>query len=285
MSDVNKNEEMTKSIDSLIDALFTEESPSQGEEKVEKAASAMDAIVGAPKQAKEEKDPNKNSPTTADAGIAGADEGEEDEKAGKKRGRPNDLSQPSMRDASGASRGSYDASIAQGNSNTSTSEQSQVQPPAHMKKAVEISPEDFELLQKAKADQEKARQEETLRKAREERETLVKAAVEEATRGLRDENAALRKSVDEMSTLIKSMAKKPQARKSVSSIQALEKSFSGPEGERQEAFSKSEMLDVAEELAKAKKIPMECVIELEDTGFIYNPAHRSVLEAALRKRG
>jgi hypothetical protein len=146
------------------------------------------------------------------------------------------------------------------------------------KSTFEISKEDFEILKKAKTQ----KVEEELRKAKKEQTTLIKSAIFDATSALRKENEQLRKSFQETQELIKSMARKPQPRKSVAGVQVLEKSFEGQEAAQSNTFSKSEMLDVAEALVKSKQLSVEDVIELEDTGYIYNPASRAKLEIALK---
>lgn len=133
-----KNEELNKAIDSMIDEFFSEEvaapkaeeTAQPKEETVAKAKDAISEIIGDPKQASMEKDPNRNPATLADAPGNNPEKGEEDEKNGKKRGRPNDLSQMSNRDmSSGESKGSYDASIVEPSSDGSKSEDSQVKQP------------------------------------------------------------------------------------------------------------------------------------------------------------
>ena len=125
------------------------------------------------------------------------------------------------------------------------------------------------------------------KKAREEQAYLIKSAVSEVMSGMRAENDELKKSLEEQANLIKSIANRPQRRKSVDNIQALEKAFESEEDAntpKQESFSKSEMMDVAEELVKAGQLTVEQAIELDDTGYIFDPNARKVLENALRKK-
>lgn len=265
MNTQETQEALNKSLDEMIDSLFAEETSLEKSEKPETIKIAEEA----PRKDKSS-DANEKPVMTADENGA-KKEGEEDEEAGKKRGRPEDLSSWAKRSPDGESHGSYDASISQ--------PAMKVPHETTIAKAtVEVSKEDFEILQKAKAQQA----EEILRKAKEEQSTLIKSAVNEATSALKKENEELKKSFKETQELIKSMAKKPQPRKSVASVQVLEKSFTGPDEGGQKAFTKSEMLDVAEKLVKSKQLSVDHVIELEDTGFIFDPGARAVLERALK---
>ena len=270
MKDEVKNAEaFEKSIDTLIDELFAE-----GGEELEKGAKSETMAIAEKSPAKGKSIGDDQKPVmTADENGA-AKEGEEDEEAGKKRGRPADLSTMSERDANGASKGKYDASITE-KAKTPPNETT-------VAKSFTVTEEEYELLQKAKADQK----EETLRKAVREQKDLIKSAVIEATKPLADENEALRKSLNETQELVKSMARKPQPRKSVSSVQVLEKSFQdGAEGgNKAETFTKSEMLDTAEELVKSNQLNIDHVVELENTGYIFEPRARAVLEKALKNR-
>lgn len=288
MSDkVQSVEELNKSMDQLIDEFFSEEAvatasetekvekseePKAEEKKegattasLEKASDAVHEIIGEAKQAKEEKDPNKNPATLADDAGNNPPKSEEDEKEGKKRGRPSDLSQMSQRDMStGESKGSYDASIVEASKNPSMPEASQVQPPEHMKKAdvVEISREEYEALKKAQS------------------EALVKAEVEKATSEIRRENEDLRKQLNDTTSLVKALAKRPQPRKSISSVAALEKGGYSEVPESKE-FSKSEKLDAAEALVKSGDLSDEDLIELETTGTLLDGSKRSKIERKL----
>lgn len=328
-----QDEKLNKSIDEMIDAFFAEEakaseevkkSEPKAEEKKEeasgslnKATDAIHEIIGSPKQAKEEKDPNKTPATLADDAGNNPPKSEEDEKAGKKRGRPNDLSQMSMRDMStGESKGSYDKSIVEASANPQMKEASQVQQPEHlkekgsdksandsgseeqsgasqassdapslkefsqiklpehMKKAedtVTISKEEYEAL--------KATQAESMKKSE---EALIKAEVEKVTGNLRKENEELKKSVEETKNLIKSFLKKPQPRKSISSVGALEKSAGETITEESKEFSKSEKLDAAEALVKSGQLSDEDVIELDTTGTFLDPRKKDAVERKLR---
>lgn len=338
-------EELSKAIDTMIDEFFSEEaaeakaetSEPAKEETVAKAKDAISEIIGDPKQASMEKDPNRNPATTADDSGNNPEKAEEDEKAGKKRGRPNDMSQMSMRDMStGESKGSYDDSISEPSSDGSKSEDSQVkqpdwlqskgsdksandsgkgpqsgasqassdQPslsefsqvklPAHLSKAdgeakeetVAISKAEYEELKKARDEKEAAKKEEELKKAKEEQADLIKSAVLAATEDLRKSNEELKKELEETKKLAKSVAEKPRARKSISSISVLEKGGFDESGNagRPQYFTKSQMLDAAVELASKQEISDNEVIEFEMTGSISNPASREKIENFLRKK-
>jgi hypothetical protein len=250
--------QLEKSLDRLIDEMFMKKSDGMPEPK------KAEGNPQTPELAEKVK--------TADSGEK-PEEGEE-EKDGT-RGRPKDPSKMSDRSADGASSLEYPSSIS-----------SEAPTPAHettvaKSEKIEITKEEFEILAKAKADAKA----ETLRKAREEQATLIKAIVVEATKEIRSENAELRKSLGETKEMLAKALRQPKQRQSVSAVSALEKSFGDntPEAKKagEEKFTKSEMLDAAERLVGAGKIPVEVAIELEDTGFIYNPSHRKALEQEL----
>lgn len=257
------HEELNKSIDALLDELFKGPKP----EKIEIAEKKVSNET--PMEA-------KKPAMTSDEGLEGVDAGEEESDG--ENGRPKDPSNMSHRDADGASHLDYDSSItspAKKVPNETTNS------PA-LKKSFQVSEEDYELLRKAKA----AQQAEALRKVRDEQTNLIKSAVQEAISPLKAENEALRKSISEQEALLKSMAKKPRQQKSISTVAVLEKSFAGNDesAPRQEAFSKSEMLDAAERLMKSKVFSLNDVIELDDTGYIYDAGKRRALEEELRRQ-
>lgn len=273
-------EDLIKSIDAQIDELFGSEVAVE-EDSLEKAQTSETEKIAASKPSSGGQTDNEKANTaskTADSGES--PEKGKDEKEGD-NGRPKDLSQKPYRQANGASTGSYDATIAE--------PAMKPKDETTVSKSVEISAEDYEFLQKAKAEKAAAAEAESLRKANTEQSDLIKSAVVEATADIVRKNDELQKALVETQNLVKSMANRPQARKSISSVASLEKSFVSHEDETAEPknFTKSEMLDVAEELAKSgtPKFNMEHVIELENGGYIYNPAARALLEAELRKRG
>lgn len=246
---------LTKSIDSLIDELFTDES-------VEKS------------MIKEMPSANK---TTADAAVSAAPKLENDEARGA--GRPKQISDVPEKDQDGARSGSYDGSIASPQAEAKKPEDKQVAPPELMKKSIsDAEYEEFQALKKAKAASEQA---ETLAKARREQTDLIKSAVIEATASLKTENEELRKSLKETSDLVKSIANKPQKSKAVTNVQAVEKFGKSQNSAK---FTKDDILDVAEGLVKSKQLSMESVIELENTGYIYDQEARGILERELKRR-
>ena len=267
------NEELNKSIDALIDELFTEE-------EFEKAIPM--GVGDASETADEGKKPEK---------------GMDDSSGG--RGRPKEISDVPDNDMDGSRAKGYDA-IMGNQAETENKETSQTTgavknaynpkkgkkgktPPGNpMKKSFEISEDEYaEYLELKKSDEEREMNE--LRKAFiSEQKDLIKSAVSEATQVIRNENEGLRKSLNEQTELVKAMAKKPQVSKSITSVQAFEKSQSAPQ--KTGYFSKSEMLDVAEDLFKSGKLRDSHVIELDNNGFIYDNNARQILEDELRRR-
>lgn len=247
-------EQLNKSIDTLIDELFTEES-------VEKSMI---------KDQKPEKE-------TADEAVAQVPKSEKDEARGA--GRPKQISDVPQTDTDGRRSGEYDGTIAGPHSEATKKEDPQVTPPQQMKKSLtDEEYAEYQALKKAKAEKEAA---ETLEKTRKEQADLIKSAIGEATSEMRKENEELRKALKEQGDLIKSMANKPQKSKAITSVQAVEKFQKSASSN---TFSKAELLDIAEDLVKSKKLSMESVIELENTGFIYDPEARGILEREVSRR-
>ena len=272
------NESLEKSIDSMIDELFSEDT-----------------------EINKSHDISHDSKTTADAVVSKAPKAQDD--ASRGAGRPKQISDVPKVDMDGKRDGEYDEDIASDKDKEKQPEEAKKQ--ADDKRSDQtmkdskgsdmpmvkksVSDEDwaeFEEFKKAKA--EKA-QEEKLEKAKKEQEDLIKSIVEDATKDLRAENEELKKSLNEQVALTKAMAERPERRKSINNIAALEKSArpETQEAPKQEYFSKSEMLDVAEDLALNKSISgfkVDHVTELENTGFIYEDAARKILEDEVRKR-
>lgn len=253
MSDLNK------SIDSLIDELFAE--------PVEKSNMIKD---------------QKPQKETADEAVNAAPKSEKDEK--RDAGRPKQISEVPQTDTDGNRAGEYDGKIAAEHTDAKKKEDSQVEVPQQMKKSENTLTDEevaeYRALKKAKKQERKA---EDLRKAQTMQVDLIKSAVIEATSGLRKENEDLRKSMEEQGNLIKSMANKPQKSKAVTNVQAVEKFQKSSSGSGN-TFSKSELLDVAEDLVKSKQLTVEHVIELENNGFIYDNEARRVLEREINRR-
>lgn len=246
-------EELLKSIDEELDNLFSEE------ESVEKSV-----------------DISKDAKTKADEVVNKAPKGEDDEKRGA--GRPKQISDVPDTDMDGKREGDYDASISNKQKEEENPEKDQVKEKNQVKKA--LSEEEYAEYMELKKAKEESAKEEALKKAREEQRDLIKSAIAEATAEIRKENEELKKSLTEQSEMIKAMANKPVRRKSIDNVAALEKSQA--EDSKPETFSKSEMLDKAEELFKSGALKADHVIELENTGFIYDPTARATLEKALK---
>lgn len=269
-----------------------EEDKHQEKDEKPKMKKSSEELMAAPKQAKMPEDANRHSAKTADEALAQLNEKvEEDEKAGKKRGRPSDLSQMDMRDMkTGESKGEYDASITEehGEEENEEGKKMGAEERNHQKRdesvkkseKIEVSKEDFELLTKAKADKEA----EVLKKAQEEQRDLIKSAVAEATKDIKSENESLKKALGETQDLIKAVLRKPVQRKSIDSIQTLEKGFGVGDEAKEEHFTKSDMLNAAEKLVETKEFGIEQVSELELTGYLANPQHRKMLEDKLTRK-
>ena len=249
-------ENMNKSIDEMIDELFAE----PVEKSLDVAAQAQ---------------------TTADSAVKAAPKAQSDDARGA--GRPAQISDVPDKDEDGKREGEYDASIAEKAKASDQPEAGQVAAPASITKSIsEAEYAEFMELRKARASKE---QEEALAKAREEQKTLIKSAIKEATSSISKENEELRKSLAETQELVKAMAERPQRRKSIDGVQAVEKSFS-QEPSGPEKMSKAELLDVAMELALKKSSPFkdEHLIELENTGFVYDPSARGALETYVKNK-
>lgn len=235
-------------------------------------------------------DISKDAKTTADAAVNKAPKGQDDDK--RKAGRPEQISDVPKTDMDGKRAGKYDDDITENDDKEMSPEESKKQADKNrsdqtMKKA--ISDEEYEEYQALKKAKEEAAKEEELKKAQEANEALIKSAVEKATDIYKSENEELRKSLQETQDMVKAMAERPQRRKSIDNIQVVEKSQSpesaGSEGG--ESFSKSEMLDAAEELALEKSVgefKIDHVTELEQTGYIYEEGPRKILENYLTTR-
>lgn len=261
-------ENLNKSIDAMIDDLFAE----QVEKSLDVASQAQ---------------------TTADAAVKQAPKAQSDESRGA--GRPKQISDVPENDEDGKRAGEYDASISQDQKASDQPEASQVKmggqdkgsqtkaAPAMMAKS--LSDEEFAEYQELKKSRDEKQKAETLKKAQDEQKTLLKSVIKEVTSSITKENEELRKSLKETQELVKSMAERPQRRKSIDGIQALEKSQRDGE-ESNQTFSKSEMLDAAEELVMKKSTAFrdEHLIELENTGYIYDSQARSTLEGYIKNR-
>lgn len=254
-----ENEELNKSIDSLLDDLFADDN-----EAVVKSKNAIDEIVGAPKQTK--KNILDEPEDDADKAVAKAPKSKSDK-------RPiAEVSDVPKTDEDGSRAKGYNAVQSNSTAKDVSNEKMTV-----AKGNVSISQEDFDFLQKAKADKE----EEILQKAKSEQENLVKAIVETQTSDLKkalEDSTEIIKSLNEENQTLKA---RPRVQKSITSInelQTLEKGNLTPK-----TFGKEELLVAAESLHKSGKIRLEQVIELENNGTIYDPNARKLIEEELNK--
>jgi hypothetical protein len=246
-------EELNKSIDTLIDELFVD--------------SVAKSMIKDANPAKE----------TSDEVVKMAPKAEKDEARGA--GRPKQISEIPQVDVDGKRSGEYDDSIAEKQEDAKKKEDSQVSPAEIMKKSISDSEyQEYQELKKAKVAKETA---EILQKARQEQSDLIKSAVSEAISAVKAENESLRKSMQEQSDLIKAIANKPQQSKAITNVAAVEKF---QKSQTSNTLSKAEILDVAEELVKSKELDMTSVIELENTGFIYDAEARGILERGIKRR-
>lgn len=275
---MGKKIDLTKSIDSMIDDLFTD--------KVQKSEQPANLNPGKPS-------------TKADEVANAAPKSQDD--ASRGAGRPAQISDVPNVDEDGKRAGKYDDDIAKKQAeeeneegkkqaDAKRSDQTMGRQEADKGPMVKsVSAEEYAEFQAFKKAQSEKAQEEVLKKNRDEQKDLIKSAVKEATASIIKENADLKKSLAETSELVKAMAERPQRRKSIEGLQALEKSQSeAPKGP--ENFSKSEMLDVAEELVAKSAANKDMIfrddhlIELENTGFIFDPKARAHFENALKNR-
>lgn len=257
--------ELKKSIDAMIDELFTEE------ENVEKSI-----------------DIAKDAKTTADAAVNAAPKGQDDEKRGA--GRPKQISDVPKVDEDGKRAGNYDADIKERDGKEDENEEAKKQ--AKEKNQVKKSEEPVveEILTKSEKEEleafraEKQAKETELKKAevKKEQEDLIKSVIDQTASRYEAKIENLQKSLNEQVKLVKAVANAPQRAKSVTNINALEKS-SNNEKAAANSFTKSEMLDVADKLFKSGKLRDTHVIELENNGFIYDENARKTLEDELKK--
>lgn len=261
-------ENLQKSIDEMVDDLFNAGTVSKSLDVASQAS------------------------TTADAAVNQAPKGQSDESRGA--GRPAQISDVPQNDQDGKREGQYDASITQQAKPADQPEIDQVKVGGQdkgqqnkdsgpmMKSVTEAEYAELMAFRKSKEDAEKAEQ---LRKAQDSQKDLIKSIVREATSIVTKENEELKKSLKETQELVKSMAERPQRRKSIDGIQTLEKSVRDSD-QSESTFSKSEMLDAAEELVmkKSQSFRDEHLIELENTGFIFDPTARTALENHIKNK-
>lgn len=290
-------EELEKSIDALIEDVFSDETPDTDLDK------SID-IAG-------------DAQTTADAAVAQAPKGQKDEARGA--GRPAQISDVPQIDMDGRRDSTYDdstteregvedeneearkqaASIDQTTKGKGRMKQSPKAPAIRpFKKSedgtetTEVTKEEFEEYQefkKAQADADAVvAEQEELRKTetkKQEQEELIKSAVTSAISGISEKHDSLQKAFDEQNKMLKAMAAQPQQAKSITGIEQLTKSIDPDTVEKpgEETFSKSEKLDAAVALVKAGKISDLIVSELEMTGSVYDQDARVEIEQYLAK--
>lgn len=276
------NEDLNKSIDNLLDDIFSDD--------LEKA----DAICIA-----------KDSDTTADKAMAKVPKSKSDES--RNAGRPTQISDVPQTDTDGSRDGKYDDKITENDNKESEPDEVKKQikavdqnskegrlaskpkaPAVRPFKKSEISEDElaeFEEFKKAKVEAaklEELNKAEDLRKIEDEKqENLIKSAVSTATESLRKSMEDLHKTNNEQAELLKAMAGRPQRPKSITGIEQLEKSVDPSLNEGPTSFSKSQMLDAAEELYKSKEIPLEAVVELDNTGTVFDPYIKKKIENKL----
>ena len=290
MSEVNnenqnpEQESLVKSIDDLIDELFTVDIAKDAQTKADEAANQAPKAqkdearnAGRPKQISDvpQNDMDGRRASEYDAAITENENKEDEPEEAKKQAISQDQTQDKNRIASKPS-----APAMRPFKKSTTEDGLEVEE--------QISEEDWEAFQAFKKSQAEAKEAEELKKAEdlakaevEKQEALIKSAVENATSDLRKSMEDLAKTNQEQAELIKAMAATPQSPKSVTGIEQLEKS-QDPELTEPETFTKSQMLDAAESLALDGKIPMEAVIELENTGTVNNGSIRKSIEAKLQ---
>jgi hypothetical protein len=271
-------DELTKSIDSLVEDFFAEP-----------------VIKG-------DLDVSHASKTTADKVMAEVPGSEDD--ASRGAGRPKDDHDVPNKDTDGNPAKGYDAVQAEQKEeeNKEAGKQapsiSQISEKGHMgthpsmkdpRLSKSLTDEEFaeyQALKKADADAKAKQAQEDLRKAEDlkkvEQQNLIKSAVESALGTVRKENEELRKSLSEQGAMLKAIAGQPRQSKSVTSIEVLEKSQEKVPGHGGDSFSKAEILDAAEALFKAGQIPMDAVIEIDNTGTVLNSQHRAMIEKKLQ---
>lgn len=271
-------DELTKSIDSLVEDFFAEP-----------------VIKG-------DLDVSHASKTTADAVMSQVPGSEDD--ASRGAGRPKDDHDVPSKDEDGNKAKGYEAvqSDQKEEENKEAAKQapsiSQVSEKGHMahvapmkdprlsKSLTDEEYAEYQAFKKAQAETKAKQVQEDLRKSEElkkvEQQNLIKAAVESALGTVRKENEDLRKSLSEQGALIKAMAAQPRPSKSVTSIEVLEKSQEKVPAQGGDTFSKAEILDAAEALFKAGQIPMDAVIEIDNTGTVLNSQHRQMIEKKLQ---
>lgn len=275
-----ENTELNKAIESFIEDIFSEPVAKSGE-NFEVAPAAK---------------------TTADAVVNQAPKAQDD--ASRGAGRPKDDHDVPKVDQDGNAAKGYDAvqspqgevenpeakqagDVSQISSEGRLAAVKPMKDPRLSKTLTDEQFSEYQELKKAKEIQaQKEKQQEDLKKAelqRKSQEDLIKSAVESTLAPIRKENEDLRKAFNEQSALLKAIASQPVQAKSITGIDAIQKS-KDPDMDGPQVFTHIEKLDAAERLVKSGKLPMEAVIELENTRTVYNPQHRAMIEQELEKQ-
>lgn len=269
---------------------------SKQKEDLNKAViSLVDEFFGPVKKSSENFEVAPAAKTTADKVMSEVPGSENDED--RDAGRPkNDHDVPKI-DKDGNSAKGYEAvqspqaeqsnpEVNQAGASTQISSEGRLSEKPHMKdprlsKSLEEDPEykEFQAFKKAKVEADEKKKADDLKKAQTD---LLKSAVDEAIKPIKDENEKLRKAFAEQNDLLKAIAGQPRQAKSITGIEALQKSHD-PETDGPREFTKAEKLDAAERLFKAKQIPDEAVIELENTGTVYRRDWQQMIEKELEK--
>lgn len=268
-----------------------------GDEELNKAISTLvDETFPELKKAREANPDVTDSKTTADAALATVPGSKNDKSRGA--GRPKEISDVPNKDEDGARAKEYDSAIKSRDDDeeenpeakkqsrsidqTTTTGHSGDKKPTAPKMAPFIKKgEDFEKsyerftlfeqFRKSEATTAETTTTEVVQKAVEEApkeevlsksDDLMKAMVEKETSELKKTVETLTTFANEQAVLLKSIGAKPMPSKAISDVQAIEKSIQ-PEVGNSTHFSKAEKLDAAFELAKAGKISVDVVSELE----------------------
>lgn len=270
MSNEIKSEELTKSIDLLIEEIFAEK-----EEQIEKSIEIA-----------------KDSSTTADKALSQVPSSEDDS---KREGRPKEI----RKNNNEKTEGSYDSDISENAKEEDLKEIDQVSTSTQVDgkhvspsaKAPQIAPfkkslteEEYNEYLELKKAQEASKQEELKKAEVLKTEELIKSVVEKTASKYESKIESLQKSLSEQQALIKAMASQPVRSKSVTNIEALEKSEYPENAQKKEFFSKYELLEAAEELVKSKELNVNHVIELENNGYIYDEFARQTLENYVKNK-
>lgn len=243
------NENLIKSIDAMIDEMFKDE---------------LEKSIDIAKDAEE----------TADEAIAKAPACQNDD---KNPGRPKQISDVPAKDQDGKRAKDYDSSISEKQKESDLDEADQVKEKNQIKKSLnDAERAELESFRKAKAEKESELKKAEAEKAQ---ENLFKSIIEKTASRYEQKIEDLQKSLKEQADLVKAIAKTPNQPKSITNISALEKSYTE---DKSDTFTKSEMLDAAEELVKSGELRVEHVIELENNGFIYNTEARNKLTKKLQ---